>query len=81
MPLQILLLVALFAIPIAPTLWALHDIPRRHFGDRRKKLKWFILVAAIPFFSALYYMLFIRRHTVPCEPTFFETDQEHTEVH
>jgi hypothetical protein len=80
MPLQILLLLTLFAIPIAPTMWALHDIPRRRFGDRRKKIKWFILVATIPFFAALYYLLFIRRHTEPCEPTLIETDQDQTEV-
>jgi hypothetical protein len=80
MPLQILLLVTLFALPIAPTIWALNDIPRRRFGDRRRKLKWFVLVATIPFFAALYYVLFIRRHTVPCEPNLIETDQDHTEV-
>ncbi len=81
MPLQILLLVALFAIPIAPTFWALHDIPRRRFGDRRKKLKWFVLVATIPFFAALYYVIFVRPQTAPCEATLFETDEDDTEVH
>jgi hypothetical protein len=80
MPLQILVLVTLFALPIAPTIWALNDIPRRRFGDRRRKLKWFVLVATIPFFAALYYGFFIRRHTVPCEANLIETDQDHTEV-
>jgi hypothetical protein len=80
MPLQILLLATLFAIPIAPTLWALHDIPRRRFGDRRRKLKWFVLVATIPLLAALYYVFFVRRHTVPCEPTLFETDQDPMEA-
>jgi hypothetical protein len=80
MPLKILLLIALFGIPIAPTLWALQDIPRRRFGDRRRKLKWFLLVAAIPCLGALAYIILVRRQTTPCEPTLFETDQEKTEV-
>ena len=81
MPLKILMILALFGIPIAPTLWALHDIPRRRFGDRRRKLKWFLVTAAIPFLGALAYILFGRRQTTPCEPNLFETDPDQTEVH
>jgi len=58
----------------------LHDIPRRRFRDRRRKLKWFLLVAAIPFFGALAYIILVRQQTTPCEPTLFETDQDNTEV-
>jgi hypothetical protein len=80
MPLKILLIIMIFGIPMAPTFWALHDIPRRRFGDRRRKLKWFLLVAAIPCLGALAYIILVRRQTTPCEPTLFETDQDNTEV-
>jgi hypothetical protein len=81
MPLKILMILALFGIPMVPTIWALNDIPRRRFGGRRRKLKWFLLTAAIPCFGALAYILLARRQTTPCEPNLFETDPDQTEVH
>lgn len=80
MPLKILLVIVLFGLPIAPTLWALYDIPRRRFGNRGRKLKWFLVVAAIPCLGALAYIILARRQTTPCEPMFFETDPDNMEV-
>jgi uncharacterized membrane protein YhaH (DUF805 family) len=81
MPLKILLIVLLFVLPITPTFWALQDIPRRRFPDRKKKLIWFLLVATLPCIGAMVYILFVRRSTVPTEPTLFEIPKDQSEVH
>jgi hypothetical protein len=81
MPLKILLIVLLFVLPITPTFWALQDIPRRRFADRKKKLIWFLLVATLPCIGALVYILLVRRNTVPTEPTLFDIPKDQTEVH
>jgi hypothetical protein len=80
MPLKILLVFLLFAVPIMPTFWALHDIPKRRFGDRKKKLVWFALVAALPCLGAVLYILLVRCHTQPAELSLFEIPEDQTEV-
>jgi hypothetical protein len=80
MPLNILLVFLLFALPIMPTLWALQDIPKRRFGDRKKKLIWFALVATLPCLGAVLYLLLVRRHTQPAELSLFEVPEDQTEV-
>lgn len=65
MPLRMLLVMALFILPMVPTFWAIQDIPKRRFPTRRKKIGWFLLVSALPCVGALLYLLFIRKSTVP----------------
>jgi hypothetical protein len=80
MPFKILLVFLLFAIPIMPTFWALQDIPKRRFDDRKKKLLWFALVATLPCLGAVLYILLVRRHTQPADPSLFEIPEDQTEV-
>jgi hypothetical protein len=65
MPLRILIIVALFLIPIAPTFWAIHDIPKRRFADPKKKAIWFLVVSTVPCLGALAYIFLGRRHSEP----------------
>lgn len=65
MPLRMLLVMALFILPMVPTFWAIQDIPKRRFPTRRKKIGWFLLVSSLPCVGALLYILFIRKSTVP----------------
>lgn len=67
MPLKILALIGLFAIPLLPTFWAILDIPKRTFSSNRKKFIWFFVVSTLPLVGALVYILFVRRHTQPLE--------------
>jgi beta-lactamase regulating signal transducer with metallopeptidase domain len=65
MPLKILILALIFAIPIAPTFWAITDIPKRRFQARKQKMIWFAVVATLPCIGALMYIIFGRRSTEP----------------
>jgi hypothetical protein len=65
MPLKLLVLAVVFALPLMPTFWAIRDIPRRRFTSPRKKLAWFAVVATLPFLGAVLYVLIARRHTQP----------------
>jgi DMSO/TMAO reductase YedYZ heme-binding membrane subunit len=67
MPLKLLILVAIFVLPLVPTFWAIQDIPRRRFATPRKKLTWFAVVSTLPFLGAMLYLLIARRHTQPAE--------------
>ena len=67
MPLKLLILVAIFVLPLVPTFWAIQDIPRRRFATPRKKLTWFAVVSTLPFLGAMIYLLIARRHTQPAE--------------
>jgi len=60
-----LLMMAMFILPMAPTFWAIQDIPKRRFSTRGKKIGWFLLVSSLPCVGALLYLLFIRKSTVP----------------
>jgi hypothetical protein len=64
---EVLIVLALFILPIAPTFWAILDIPRRRFPSRKEKIVWFILVATLPFLGAIAYIIFERRRTEPTE--------------
>ncbi len=68
MPLKILVLAALFVLPMVPTFWAIQEIPRRQFRSRRRKMIWFAVVATVPFFGAVFYWILERRHTTPIIP-------------
>jgi hypothetical protein len=65
MPVKIVLVLLLLALPVIPTFWALVDIPRRRFPSPRKKMLWFFTVSTLPFLGAVLYILFMRRHTEP----------------
>lgn len=65
MPVKIVLILLVFALPLIPTFWALVDIPRRRFPSHRKKMLWFFTVSTLPFLGAVLYILFMRRHTEP----------------
>jgi len=65
MPVRILILTALFILPLLPTFWAIQDIPKRRFATHRKKILWFLLVSSLPFVGAMLYILLVRRHTKP----------------
>ena len=67
MPLKLLILAAIFVLPLVPTFWAIQDIPRRRFATPRKKLTWFAVVSTLPFLGAMLYLLIARRHTQPAE--------------
>jgi len=67
MPLKLLILAAIFVLPLVPTFWAIQDIPRRRFATPRKKLTWFAVVSTLPFLGAMIYLLIARRHTQPAE--------------
>jgi hypothetical protein len=65
--LKTLIVIAIFAIPLIPTFWAILDIPRRRFPTQGQKMVWFFVVATLPFFGAIFYILLVRRHTKPLE--------------
>ncbi|GLI34534.1 PLDc N-terminal domain-containing protein [Desulforhabdus amnigena] len=67
MPVKILILLFIFAIPLVPTFWALVDIPKRRFSSPGKKILWFLTVSTLPFLGAVLYILLMRRHTEPLE--------------
>jgi len=67
MPLKLVLIIAIFLLPLAPTFWAIVDIPKRRFATSKKKLLWFVTVSTLPFFGAVLYLLIARRHTTPME--------------
>ncbi len=63
MPIKILLVTILFALPLVPTFWAIKDIPKRRFASSRAKMVWFAFVASVPFVGAMFYILLGRRNT------------------
>ena len=65
MPVKILIVIAVLAIPIIPTFWAIFDIPKRSFKSPKSKILWFVLVSSLPFFGAIFYIAFGRRGTQP----------------
>ncbi|MEM5790172.1 MAG: PLDc N-terminal domain-containing protein [Syntrophobacteraceae bacterium] len=65
MPLKILLLVAIFLIPMIPTFWAILDIPKRQFPTWKSKVIWFAVVSTLPVIGAMLYIFFVRRKTQP----------------
>lgn len=67
MPLQILVLLAIFAVPLLPTFWAIFDIPKRHFPSPKEKIVWLLTVSTLPFVGAMFYIFFKRRRTQPME--------------
>ena len=67
MPFKILLVAVVLILPLVPTFWAILDIPKRRFASSRGKMIWFALVATLPFFGAVVYILFVRRRTQPVE--------------
>jgi hypothetical protein len=67
MPFKILLVVIGLLLPMAPTFWAILDIPKRRFSSTRKKLVWFLVVATLPFVGAVLYIATARRHTDPLQ--------------
>jgi hypothetical protein len=67
MPFKILLVVVVLLIPMVPTFWAILDIPKRRFSSTKKKILWFLAVAALPFLGAILYLVLARRHTHPLQ--------------
>ena len=67
MPLQILIVVIIFGLPLIPTFWAILDIPKRQFETPKKKLIWFFVVSTLPFIGAVFYILIGRRRTQPLQ--------------
>lgn len=67
MPLKLLLVIAIFLLPLVPTFWAILDVPRRRFPSPKKKVVWFVTVSTLPFLGAVLYLLIARRHTSPME--------------
>jgi hypothetical protein len=67
MPFKILLVAIGLLLPMAPTFWAILDIPKRRFSSTRKKLIWFLVVATLPFVGAVLYIAMARRHTDPLQ--------------
>jgi hypothetical protein len=67
MPVKILLVIIILIIPLAPTFWAIMDIPRRRFSSSRAKVIWFAVVTTLPFLGAMIYILLVRRRTQPIE--------------
>lgn len=67
MPVKILIVLAVLSIPLIPTFWALFDIPKRRFSSTGKKILCFLTVSTLPFLGAMFYIIFIRRHTEPME--------------
>lgn len=65
--LRTLIVIAIFTLPLIPTFWAILDIPRRRFSTPRQKMVWFLVVAGLPFFGAVLYILLVRRRTEPLE--------------
>ena len=66
MPFKILLVVIVLLLPMAPTIWAILDIPKREFSSLKKKIIWFFVVATLPVVGAICYITLERRHTYPC---------------
>ena len=81
MPLKLLILVAIFVLPLAPTFWAIQDIPRRRFATPRKKLAWFAVVSTLPFLGAMLYILIARRHTQPAQSPSPDLTTDREEAH
>jgi hypothetical protein len=65
MPFKILLIVIILLLPMAPTFWAILDIPKRDFSSLKKKVIWFMVVATLPLLGAICYITLERRHTRP----------------
>ena len=62
---KVMILMGLLLLPLIPTFWAIRDIPGRRFETLRQKIMWFLVVAAVPFFGALFYLGCARRRTRP----------------
>ncbi len=67
MPMKILMVVVMMAIPLIPTFWAILDIPKRRFNSAKQKLIWFFTVSTLPCIGAVLYILVGRRQTIPLE--------------
>jgi hypothetical protein len=67
MPLQILVLLVIFAAPLVPTFWAIFDVPKRRFSSQKEKIAWLLTVSTLPFVGAMFYIFFKRRRTQPME--------------
>jgi hypothetical protein len=67
MPFKILLVVVVLLLPMAPTFWAILDIPKRRFSSTKRKIVWFLVVATLPCLGAILYITLARRHTGPVE--------------
>jgi hypothetical protein len=67
MPIKILIIMVVLAIPLIPTFWAILDIPKRQFNNTKQKLIWFFTVSTLPCIGAVLYIFIGRRRTVPLE--------------
>jgi hypothetical protein len=67
MPIKILVVLAILALPLVPTFWAIQDIPKRRFDPPKRKLMWLLFVSSLPFFGAMFYIIIGRRNTQPLE--------------
>ena len=76
MPVKILAAVIVFTLPIAPTFWALLDIPKRSFRSTGRKVAWFLVVSTLPCIGAIIYILIARRDTQPIETAERNTTQQ-----
>ncbi len=65
MPLDMITLIVILSLPLAPTFWAILDIPKRRFATVRRKIVWFLFVSTFPFVGAMFYIILVRRHTEP----------------
>lgn len=67
MPIKILVILSILALPLIPTFWAIQDIPKRKFPTPKKKIIWFLTVSTLPFIGAMFYIAIGRRQTQPLE--------------
>ena len=63
-PLQLVLVIAILALPIIPNLWAICHIFRHDFALPAEKKGWIFLNVFLPVFGGIIYFFVGRRRTV-----------------
>jgi hypothetical protein len=63
-PLQLVLVIAILALPIIPNLWAIWHIFRHDFAMPAEKKGWIFLNVFLPVFGGIIYFFIGRRRTI-----------------
>ncbi|MGX9365260.1 PLDc N-terminal domain-containing protein [Desulfoplanes sp. PS50] len=63
-PLQLVLVIAILALPIIPNLWAIWHIFRHDFATPAEKKGWIFLNVFLPVFGGIIYLFIGRRRTL-----------------